>query len=335
MLYGLAILKEFQGEYATTQGILEQLFDVSGENEGLIIESHELMACSTFHQGEFKSSLEFAEAGLSLSAGSTHVPDGMLGEDPEIGCLGWAGMSLWFLGYPDRALAHVVRGIEQARTAERSFALADALMRAAFVATWRKEPDRVIRYADPTVELAGKQGFRYRVGVGKVLRGWARALSGDLGAGITEIEVGIEMHASTGANMDRPFLLGLLAEACLFNEAWGAGLKHVDDAIALIEEGRSFFFEPELHRIRGHLLLGAGGHLDDAEAAFQVALSIARSRHARSLQLRTSLSLAALWSQEGDDRRGRELVRPIFEAFTEGFETPDLLEAESVVFTAV
>ena len=88
------------------------------------------------------------------------------------------------------------------------------------------------------------------------------------------------------------------------------------------------WYEAELHRIKGELLLRqAVPDAPQAEACFQQALAVARRQQARSWELRAAMSLSRLWQQQGKRAEARELLAPIYSWFTEGFDTPDLQEA--------
>jgi predicted ATPase len=104
------------------------------------------------------------------------------------------------------------------------------------------------------------------------------------------------------------------------------------DALKRIEQTGERWFEPELYRLRGEALLRSNDPpFADAKADFQWALAIARNQEARFWELRASVSLARLWRDEGKLDPAREVLAPIYKWFTEGFDTPDLKEAKSLL----
>jgi predicted ATPase len=134
--------------------------------------------------------------------------------------------------------------------------------------------------------------------------------------------------------MDRPYFLGLMADGYAASGEVQEALAPLGEALQSVSGGRPFFYEAELHRLRGTLLQRTGLRQDmgKAEASFERALEIARLQQARSLELRTALCLGDLRRAQGDER-GLEMARSMLQEtygwFTEGFETPDLEEARN------
>ena len=110
------------------------------------------------------------------------------------------------------------------------------------------------------------------------------------------------------------------------------GLAVLAEAQALVEKTGERYYEAELQRLKGELLLAQSP--DDpaeAEACFHNALEIARRQHAKSLELRTAMSLARLWQRQGKEGDARQLLNDVFVWFTEGFDTADLREARALL----
>jgi predicted ATPase len=118
------------------------------------------------------------------------------------------------------------------------------------------------------------------------------------------------------------------------------GLSVLTEALAHAHTTGERFYEAELHRLQGELLLQSGGRApnsgvstldEDAEACFRQALTVARRQEAKSLELRAAMSLSRLWQQEGKGDEARALLAPIYGWFTEGFDTADLREAKALL----
>ena len=166
--------------------------------------------------------------------------------------------------------------------------------------------------------------------------------------GITQIRQALAAYRSAGATRDRPYYLALLAEASAQGGQTTEGLEALAEALALLATSGVRWWEAELHRLRGELLLQSGvqspessvlthhsalrmPHAAEAEACFQQALDIARRQQAKSLELRAAMSLSRLWQQQGKRAEARELLAPIYGWFTEGFDTADLQEAKALL----
>jgi predicted ATPase len=155
-----------------------------------------------------------------------------------------------------------------------------------------------------------------------------------------QIQQGLDAYQSTGAEFQRPHFLALLAEASgLLGQPEG-GLAALEEALPLVEQTGERYYEAELHRQRGDLLLlrAAKNHptqdsreQHEAETCFQHALDVARQQQAKSLELRAAMSLARLWQRQGKRAEARELLAPIYGWFTEGFDTADLQEAKTLL----
>jgi predicted ATPase len=148
------------------------------------------------------------------------------------------------------------------------------------------------------------------------------------------------MYRSTGAEAQRPHLLTLLAEASGLLGQTEGGLAALEEALTLVEQTGERYYEAELHRQRGELLLRceAKSHpapdsqdQHEAERCFQHALDVARQQQAKSLELRAAMSLSRLWQHQGKRAEARELLAPIYGWFTEGFDTADLQEAKALL----
>jgi predicted ATPase len=164
------------------------------------------------------------------------------------------------------------------------------------------------------------------------LLGWARAASGHEEEGIRQIQQGLAAYEAGGDARDRPYYVALLAEASTQSGQIAEGLRAL--AMALARQGKSEvqWWEAELHRLRGELLLQhAVAQRGEAEASFQHALAVARRQQAKSLELRAAVSLSRLWQQQGKQAEAHELLAPVYGWFTEGFDTADLQEAKTLL----
>jgi adenylate cyclase len=331
VLFGLAAMHEMRAEYEKSQELIEQRIETAPTRPGspLLVESYDLLACVLFHRGIFDQALDRADEGLTLyDSEQQHPMVAAFGSDPGVQNHGWAAFSLWSLGYPDQALERARRGLDLAQAHTYSLALAHAQM--AWIHQFRRERDETQRHAEAALALAAEGGFPYFHAKSMVFGGWALAAAGEQAAGIERLRQGLEMCRRSGAMIDYPYYLALLAEAYGAAGDPSAGLERLDEALGCVQESRSFFYEAELHRIAAALLLQEGDE-HAAEARYLLARDIAQRQQARSLELRACLGLALLLTPRGQNARARELLEPVFASFTEGFETPDHLAARAIL----
>jgi predicted ATPase len=164
---------------------------------------------------------------------------------------------------------------------------------------------------------------------GTILRGWALAWQGQGAEGLAQMCQGLSAYRATGAEKERTYFLALLAEGYRGTGEVQEGLRVMAEALAAAHTREERYCEAELHRLKGELLLlQSADQYAEAEACFHHALAIALRQQAKSLELRTAMSLGRLWQQQGKCMEAHALLAPIYGWFTEGFDTADLQEAK-------
>ena len=331
VLFGLATMLEFRAEYQQSAALMEQQLRIDRrKGRELLVESYDLLACSLFHQGSFTAALHQAEQGLNLyDPQQQYALIARFGENPGVGCHIWSALSLWFLGYPDKALGSARLAVHQAQ--DHLYSLANAQTHLACIHQLRREDQLTRQYAEMAIAVATQQGFPYRAAVGRMLQGWAVAVQGQVEDGIRLLHEGLDACLAMGAMLDYPYFLTLLADACSHADQIDEGLIALAGAQAMVLNSRSFYYEAELHRLKGSLLLQTSreANIDDAEACFTEGLAVARRQQAKSLELRAAVSLGRLWQQQGKQAEAHHLVAETCSWFTEGFDTVDLQQAQA------
>jgi predicted ATPase len=241
--------------------------------------------------------------------------------------------SLWFLGYPDRALADADKALSVARKSDKPATLLQALTFLEVVYLLCGDYSKSTSLSDEQILLADKMGAWYWKMFGIVGRGHVPALTGDASAGIQMLTTGINaIRSAGGATVSFPINLSWLAmaqsEIGHFDDAWGC----IDEAIKLTKTTKERWFEAEVQRIAGEVALKSPERgKAKAETFFERALSIAREQQAKSWELRAAMSMARLWRDQGKRDEARELLAPVYGWFTEGFDTRDLNEAKALL----
>jgi predicted ATPase len=205
------------------------------------------------------------------------------------------------------------------------------------VAQLRRDAPAVRNQADAAITMATAQRFALVWVSGLILRGWAIAVQEYSHESLVQIRQGLDTYRSIGAELHRPHFLSMLAEASGILGQPERGLAALEEALTLIEQTGERYYEAELHRQRGELLLlcetkshAAQGSREqhEAEACFQHALDVSRQQQAKSFELRAAMSLSRLWQQQGKRAEAHDLLAPIYHWFTEGFDTADLQDAK-------
>ena len=240
--------------------------------------------------------------------------------------------ALFVLGYPDQAEAQIRRSLAEAEALHHRASLAHALDYASLLDQLRDDPTRVLSHAAGVRWLAAEQAIPVWSGRATIFEGWAVGRSGAPDEGAAMIRRALDALLSTGVRLWRPYQLALLADVEGRAHRDGEALARVDDALRQVEDTGERWYQAELHRLRGELTLRSGGaSAATAEAAFHAALRLARRRAARMWELRAAVSLARLWAERSERGKAHDLLAPIYGWFTEGLDTPDLVNARALL----
>ena len=180
------------------------------------------------------------------------------------------------------------------------------------------------------VAVTTEQGFPFWGAVGTIYCGWVKVKNGDVAEGISLMRSGSAAYRATGARVWIPYHIALLARAYEIAGQIEEGLTQLDDALQIVERTGERWLDAELYRQKGQLLLRQG-HSEAAEELYRKALSIAREQEAKLWELRTAVSLARLRRDQGRRAEARDLLAPVYNWFTEGFDTPDLKETKALL----
>jgi class 3 adenylate cyclase/tetratricopeptide (TPR) repeat protein len=293
--------------------------------------AHVNVAVPEHYQGKFASSLAHGERAIALYDPVQHhgLVRAMAG-DQGISALSVAAWNLWNLGQPDAALARAREAVALARQLDDPFSLAFATFFETVVHWYRRDVAAQRERATEVVTLSESQGFPLWLGVGRAWHAAARVVAGDAGA-LPEIMHGMALAAETGNQSGAPGIFSLLAEAQQAAGQLAEAQGTVATALAIAAQTGQPFFEADLRRLDGDLLLGTGGEADKAAARYHRALAIAREQGARSFELRAATSLARLLRDQGQRAGARNLLAPVYGWFTEGFDTRDLQDAKALL----
>jgi predicted ATPase len=241
-------------------------------------------------------------------------------------------MTLWLLGYPEQALARLHDALTLAHALLHPFSLAVAQWWAACIYQFRRDVPAVHEQAEAAVALSTEQGFPQWAAWGTNLRGWARAMQGQGEDGMAEVRQGIAACRATGTALFVSYFYTVLADVAAHLSHTADGLQALAEAHTLVEQQEERWWEAEVYRLRGVLLLRQTGTPQaEAETWLQRALDVARRQEAKSLELRAAMSLGRLWQQQGKRQEAYDLLAPIYHWFTEGFDTADLQDARALL----
>jgi class 3 adenylate cyclase/predicted ATPase len=347
ILYGLRTFYLMRAELRTAHALAEQLLALAQRQPDptLCLLAYYALGGVFFFLGEYGPARRHLEQSMALYSPAQHrLLVSHYGIDLGVIGLAQAAMALSGLGYPDQARVSLHKALALAQEVLHPFSRTFALYFAAiFHHIWREE-QRAQEQAEAMMALATEQGFALFVAGGTCWRGWALAMQGQTEVGIVQMQQGLAAWRATGGELAVPSLLALLAEAYGQAGRPEEGLAALTEALALVDTSGECWYEAELYRLKGELLRqsgvrGPGSPVStsasgrwtpdaDAEACFRQALDIARRQQAKSLELRSAMSLARLCQRHGKRAEAPQLLAEIYGWFTEGFDTADLQEAK-------
>jgi class 3 adenylate cyclase/predicted ATPase len=346
VLWSLWMFYQSRAEYQTGMGLGEQCLQLAQrvQDATLLLVAHVEIGISWFFAGNLALACSHLEHTITLYDPQQHhvlayryggIDPGMVG----FGCYAWA---LWMRGYAEQARTQSAKALSLAQQLTHPYTLARTLYYDAVLCQLRRDVPAVRDQAEAAISVATAQGFALVRAVGPIMRGWAIAVQEHSTEGLVQIRQGLDAYRATGAEFQRPHFLAMLAEASgLLGQPEG-GLAALEEALTLMEKTGERYYEAELHRQRGELLLRreAKSHpaqdsrdQHEVEACFQHALDVARQQHAKSLELRAAMSLSRLWQRQGKRQEAYDLLAPTYGWFTEGFDTADLQEAKMLLET--
>jgi predicted ATPase len=335
VLHGLWTSNVVRAQHAGGLAIGQQVLELgtATDDDGVLLQGNMEVGWSHFFRGELQQAREHLESALRLYDHERHGSHAFVyGDNPATSARSCLAEVLWLLGHVDQARRRSEENLTILRSfVEHPYSVAFGLDIAAFLRQYLRDPHAAGVLVDEALAISEAHGLALIGAMASVVKGWVTACSGELEEGIAEMRRGLAAQLATGAELLRPWWLFLIAEACERAGAARQGLELLDEAERAMERSHERYWEAEIHRLRGQLLLATRVFDDEVsrspEECFVRALEVARRQDARSLELRAAVSLSRLFRSEARDSEARELLAPIYQWFSEGFDTPDLREA--------
>jgi class 3 adenylate cyclase/tetratricopeptide (TPR) repeat protein len=325
-----------RGRAAEALPMTEDMLDLAkatGDND-LLIGGHTLASICYCWLGKHSETLDHCDKVLELydEEKHYHLAD-ILNPEPKTAAFANSSVATWMLGYPDRALQICDDMNAHAHRRAHPLDLGWALTIGAHVFDYRGEPEKQRERAEECERLGLETNIPF---LSHMLApahiGVALIREGKFAEGITSLEAGLAVWESIGGKTWSPYAKSVHAEGL-------AMLGETDDALQLIEEQIEQVERPgweerlhyaEILRLKGWIL-SLKGNQDEAEKNYLASLDCAREQRAKSWELRTSTSLARLWQGQGKRKEAHEVLAPVYDWFTEGFDTRDLKDAKALL----
>jgi predicted ATPase len=313
----------------------------SAQDEALLLQAHNALGLAFFFQGDFTASREHLECCFFRYDLEKHrsLAFSYSGQDPGVTSSIFLAWALHSAGYSDQALKRSHDALSLAQRLSHPYSLAYARGIAAAFHQFRKDVEVTQGLADASLEVATEHGFPFWSAFQTILQGWVLVKQGKADAGIVHMSRGMEAYWATGAELLRPYLIGLFAEALAEGGSTERGLVILAEALETVEKTGERFYEAELYRQKGELLFrpyseGSGlpstatsSRSCEIERCFLKAMTVAGRQQAKWFELRAATSLARLWHHQGRKEDAHTMLAKSYNWFTESFDTADLKDA--------
>jgi DNA-binding SARP family transcriptional activator/predicted ATPase len=328
-LYGLQSVYVVQAKLEKVQIVSDELYSLYQRSPDTTPPFADVMlAGARLHSGRFTdANTQFAQI---IAA---HDPDQLLRLQESQGvnyaalARAWQSHALWCLGYPQQALNRGLDAVKLVEDLDQPFNQALVSAYLALLQQLRADEAVAHAHAEQSLALTSKFQAPYYRAWAAILVSYAQALEQPNEERIGHLRGSITALKAAGARLRLPYYLSLLAQVCGKAGRADEGLASIDEALSEAGTHNERWWDAELHRLRGELLLMHGTDASDVEAALLRAIEIARSQQARSLELRAMMSLAQLWIAQNRSDDAKHRLGDVYTWFTEGFETPDLQAA--------
>ena len=324
----------FRAHHTTARDLATQVLALAHEagEPGAVVLGHNCVSGTAFFTGDLEPALHHAKAGLKAYQKTGPQPLGpVYGFDPGILCFEWGAWSLLAMGYLEQAERLYAIGIDYAHAHGHPLTVATTKVHMAIFDALREDPAAALEHAGAAVAFCKENSILLRQAEAQILEGWAVAESGEPARGVSEAEAALAIWRQLGAQIFDSVWYLLLAKAYVCAGRLLDAREAMNTAFRAANSNGEHICTAELHRFDGELRLAISGAHGEAESCFRTAMDLARQQKAKLWELRAAMSLSRLWMSLGRREHARDLLAPVYDWFTEGFGTRDLIEAKALL----
>ena len=330
VLTGLCMYYSFKGEHRVALRRAESFFESTAvkQDPRLGMMAHIGIGSILFTLGEFSAARMQLDAGFRLYDVERHASLALTyGQDFGVLCLSTLAAIYWLLGYPKQAIESNTNALSLARQIKHPFSQASAMLWSAELYQHLRDSVGAQAHARSLKALANEHRFSGYAAAAAIIEAAEEVRVAPSQTAMADLENGLEIYQGTGAQQILPYFQGLTAEAYQRLGQYEAAIAILEKALEQIKHQEERWWEAELYRLLGEILIRQGAAKDEIESTLLWGLEVARHQKARSLELRSVMSLAHYWRQHGNTTRARQLLQRCYDGFTEGFDTSDLIES--------
>jgi hypothetical protein len=344
--YGLWHIHLLHGELPVARPYADGLVELAQRtgDEGLAVQAYWVLGCNQFFMGEFAAAhASLAESIRRYDKQRHRTLKFRFSQDPCVSDLSYDALALWMLGYPEQAEKRVSESLALAREAGHPYTLAWCLHHLVIYRIFRHQFSAVEEISREGLDLCKRYGVAFFEAPTRVYASLARVF---LGLKRDERDPGgldLTRPATAGDTLMGTWYLGELADALGNRGKLDKSFPILAQALHMVERSQESYFESEIHCIKGELILKQfeaaprdsaevkSAAQSAAEQSFRNALEIARLRGAKMQELRAATGLSRLLMASGRQGEARRVLEVVYNWFTEGFDTPQLMAAKSLL----
>lgn len=345
IMFGLWLSDLVRAKLQNARELGEQCLVMAKQQDSAVleVEAHRALGATLYYLGEFKMARAHVQAGISLYNPHQHPVDAFFHylADPGMTLHAYASPLNWCLGYPEQAEAQLQASQRMGEERPHPFSQVISLHFGALLYQQLHDLEKVNSYATELISICQEHDFTVWEPTGRIMKGWAMQMNSENSdeEGLDLIREGIEGWESNRSRVLRPVYLGMLAQAYGQDGKVEEGLQTLQKAFEAIAESGEHTNEAELYRLQGELILKSihenqsvySSTIGEVEDTFLKSLTIAQHQEAKSWELRTTISLCKLMTTQNRHKEAYDLLKPIYEWFTEGYDTVDLIEAQTLL----
>ena len=335
MMWGNFAFHIVRGDFRVCTELAEEAMALGERlnDPGILMEALFLKGLTRLYRGDFAGARDCCARAIADfdDRERTAFWAGLIGEDAGVTHRCYLALALWHLGFPDKALKLNEETLELALSINQPFSLEYALHHTGWLHQHCRLGIETQAAADEQIRIAADQGFLFWHASGTLYAAGGLLLQGRLEQGIRLLQTGLEAYRGTGAELAVPYYLSMLADGCSQAGRFAEARAALNEALALMEKNDERFQEAELHRLKGELILAESGDQTAAEESFRRAIETARRQQSRAWELRATTSLARLLQKQGRSDAAFKALGAVHGVFTEGFGTPDLVDAAALL----
>ena len=333
VLWAITLFHLIRGNLIECRERADELMAKAAEtgNPAFLMAAYHMAGTSREFLGDMAESSRLLDRSRELHVAADHPSYvAMYGVDPGMIARAMSSRPLWALGYPDRALERARETLAIARTQREPLTGSFAILVLQGILSYRGESAEAVTLGDECIAICREHGLPQEAEWSRSFQGAALLGLGRISEGIDLLTDSLAVQARIKTQLARPMYLAMLAEGFWKAGRIDEGLRSVEEGLACAERTAEGGYVSELHRVRGELLRRAGDHRA-AEEQMRLALNRARRQQTRSLELRAATGLASLLADSARAAEGRAELLSVYEWFTEGRSSRDLIAARKLL----